>query len=195
MKKHWLAALPLMLAACGSDSGAGAGPDGTMPTPPGSAPELSEAEFANAITSTETSDAALEGSWSEGSVSGNDALIFSDVEDNDQVAVFCVENGGERDMNAVTLRWYVDAEETGDSVDVFTSAGAKSFGVSGSPVDVSVSAADPFAAMLAAARGDIRLNSGAASLVVPAAEGLRDFINTCRPDFVVEAPESEEDEE
>ncbi len=165
-----------------------------MPVPPGSQAELGESEFANAITSTEASENALEGSWSEGSISGNDALIFSDVEENEQVAVACIENGGERDMNSVTFRWYVDAEDTGDSVDIFTSAGAKSFGVSGSPVDVTVSAADPFAVMLAAARGDIRMNSGAASLVVPAAEGMGDFINTCRPDYVVEAPESEDEE-
>lgn len=190
----------LALAACGSGS---VDPDARMPTPypegssAASVESVSYTSFENAIQTVESSGSARDGTWETASINGNSGAAFADVDGNRLVAVFCTDRG-EDTVNSLTLRRYVEEGTLGenDAIEVYTSAGARSYQASGSPADVVVSVQDHFANILGAARGDMRIVAGPDSIVIPAGELLRDVVADCRPESSYYAPpEPEETDE
>ena len=196
MRHLCLSLAALSLAACG---GGDVDPDARMPTPhpegeDGSTVELTEYE--NSIGSSEISENAMEGTWSTTTIDGNPAAAFSDAEDNRQVAVIC-RQAGEDQTNSITLRRYVEEDDLGENtaIEVFTSAGNKSYLASSAPTDVTTPVTDYFATMMGSARGDMRVVVGDDMIVVPADEAMNQVVADCRPEMEYQGPETDDSEE
>ena len=199
MRLALLALLPVMLAACDSGS---VDPDARMPTPraegtDGSVATLITNEYA--VTTTEASES--DGEWSSARIGGDSSVVFTDVDGNQIAAVSCKQGSGDA-PNAVLFHRFISFDDAGDGISIYTSAGAKSYGISGdNPVTVTVGQNDPFAVMLGAAQGDIRVATGdftnGPDLVsFPTSAAVRELVNDCRGvDFSTPAAEDEADEE
>lgn len=200
MRLALLAILPVMLAACGGGS---VDPDDRMPTP---YPEGQDGEESSdsspvsleyAIGSTEASE--IEGEWSSERIGGNASQVFTSAA-GDQIAAVSCQDTGEDARNGILFHRFIAFDDAGDSIAIYTSAGAKSYGVAGdNPITVTVDQNDPFAVMLSAAQGDIRVVTGSGDVVVfPTSDAMRDLISDCRDAYrppVAEDTEEEEAEE
>ncbi|MGB3624198.1 MAG: hypothetical protein WA989_00120 [Henriciella sp.] len=197
MRLALLAILPVMLAACGGGS---VDPDDRMPTP---YPEGSDGEESSssspvaieyAIGTTEASE--IEGEWSSASIGGNDSQVFTSAAGDQIAAVSCQDTGADA-PNGVLFHRFIGFDDAGEGISVYTSAGAKSYGVAGdNPVTITVGQNDPFAVMLAAARGDIRVVTGSGDIVVfPTSDEMRELISDCRGAYRPPVVEDTEDED
>lgn len=197
MRLALIALIPLALAACGGES---VDPDARMPSPTAesenpdadSSSESSSETTNYAIASIDASDAAMEGSWETTTIGGNDAVQFSDANDEAQLAVICNDRGGDA-MNSVTVRRFIDEGDVGESIDIYLSSGNKSYAVSGTPIDLTVAANDSFAIILGQARGDMRFITGDNEAVIPSGDEVGPLVRECRGEVVIPEDEPEED--
>lgn len=189
----------LALAACG---GGNVDPDARMPTPhpegsDGSVTSIQLADFENAVTSTEVSDAAMEGEWTTTTIDRNPAAVFADAEGNRQLAVVC-RAGGEEQGNSVSMLRYLpeDYELAEDSsVAIYTSAGSKAFVAAANPVNITTPVGDYFATMMSSARGDIRIIVDDTDVaVIPAGDAARQVVARCRPELEYQGSPSEDED-
>jgi|ABEF01.1.fsa_nt_gi hypothetical protein len=195
MRLALLALLPVMLAACGNER---IDPEARMPTPypedsePGETVTPVSNEFA--VTSTEASE--IEGEWTATRIGGNETLVFTSATGEQIAGVGCQDRGSDA-VNGVMFHRFMAFEDVGDSISVYTSAGSKSYGPAGdNPVTITVGEDDPFAVMLASARGDIRIVTDSGDVtVIPTSDEVRALVADCRGAFVYSSPADEEETE
>ncbi|MEQ9315879.1 MAG: hypothetical protein RLN72_08495, partial [Henriciella sp.] len=179
MRLALLAILPVMLAACGGGS---VDPDDRMPTPHPEGAEGTETESSSpvsieyAIGTTDASD--IQGEWASARIGGNASQVFTSATGEQIAAVSCQDTGADA-PNSVLFHRFVAFDDAGESISIYTSAGAKSYGIAGdNPITVTVGQNDPFAVMLAAARGDIRVVLDSGDIVVfPSSDAVRSLVS------------------
>ena len=192
MRLVLLALLPAALAACGSEMSSDRE---TMPAPE---PTMEEAAAAAAEASGTSSSAdiqAMEGEWSTSTDRGDASISFSSG-DEMLFNVICRSAEGEGAVNTVVFQLAV---EEGDTIDLLTSAGNVSIPAvaldEGSPMiggalDANINAVGT----IANANGPIRVQAGGEEIVIPADQAMKDLINECRPETVVEEEPAEGEE-
>lgn len=199
MRLVLLAVLPVMLAAC---DGGPVDPDARMPTPHAEGSDGSvSTPITNqyAVTTIEASEA--DGEWSSARIGGDSSVVFTDTEGNEIAAVSCKQGSGDA-QNAVLFHRFVSFDDAGEGISIYTSSGAKSYGIVGdNPVTVTVGQNDPFAIMLGSAQGDIRvatgdLTNGPDVVTFPTSAAVRTLVNDCRGvDYSTPEPEEATDED